>query len=344
MYERGSLGHGFFDRKYGRKNFPVNDHLISGLNGSLESFCDYGSNSVTYVAGFEVEKTSVMRRRLRLSLAGLHVVSLRCVIRCKYFYNSRNLHSLGSVDAVYISRSVWRPYAYHVAGVRIYEIFYECTSAGYKLRPVYLSSRLTDDLVFISERRSGFCLILTVSHLFLSEFNCEIVMLISCVTNEYARETILNFFLARIRIVLKKPCEQKRGSRGVVGRLDYACVYKRFLNYREILCVAEPVRRDDFASVDFTGHHEIGHHRNTVNEYGVTSAESFGVVRITNSEVSLGNEKVSETHGRIYIIITFYSVNNAFNLHVASSLSLKLLVHLSEGDTEQIFAVIRAAV
>ena len=100
--ERRAFRHGFFDCEDGRERLVLNFDEISCLACGLERLGNYSRDSVADMVHFLVQEPSVMRRRLRVALAGGHVCDIRAVVRRYDIYDSLDLLCFSSIYLVYI--------------------------------------------------------------------------------------------------------------------------------------------------------------------------------------------------------------------------------------------------
>ena len=65
--------------------------------------------------------------------------------------------------------------------------------------------------------------------------------------------------------------------------------------------IAKAVRSAYLAAFDLSCKYQVGENRSTVEEYGIASAESLGIVAVANSKIAIHKEHLAQPLCRVYI-------------------------------------------
>ena len=314
--KRSSGGHGFLDGEDGRQDFVFHLDLLHRFLCCFQGFGYDGGNTVADVADLHVEESSVMGTGLGVALAGLHVVGLGRVECREDFNDTLHLAGLCVIYALDVRTGVRASEHDHVAGIGGDVVLDECSLTCYKLRAVDLRGRFSDYVELGPEAGSYFRCVLAFFHLLTGKLDCKIVVLVAGVADEDSGQGILDFFPARVGIVLKKPCQQERRSRCVVGTLHKACVYHGLLDYGKVLRASQAVRRADLASVDLACKNQVCVDGSSVHKHGIASAEALAVVAVAYGKITVEKQHLAQPHAGIHVKASVLSVNDAVYPHL----------------------------
>ena len=320
-----------------------------------------------------VKQPSVMRRRLRIPLSGLHVIDIRAV-RCRDdVYNTRNLLRLGGVDRLDVSVSMRRSEDLHDAGIRRHVILDEYTVAAHQRRTVHLLGRFAYYVQMGPEGRCGLSGISAAVHALHRKLYSEIIMLIACVTDEDAGHGFLDRFPVRMRIIHDQPGEQEGSCRCVVCTADNTGIHHRLLDqsqagagllavqqqgtvnnrpsvfrrtafpeeiFRQVNAfgskhsqVTKSVRSHDLGILCRRSRDEAGVDRFTIHKNSVGTAESFKIVRITYTVISVLSKDFLKTLCRICFITSRDMIDRKIQFHTWSPPSPLSFSYISSSVT-----------
>ena len=320
-----------------------------------------------------VKQPSVMRRRLRIALSGLHVIDIRAV-RCRDdVYNARDLLRLSGVDRLDVSMSMRRSEDLHDAGIRRHVIFDEYTVAAHQRRTVHLLSRFAYNVQMRPEGRRRLCSVSAAVHALYGELYSQIIMLISCVTDEDAGHGFFDGFPVRVRIIHDQPGKEQGSRRCIICTADNTGIHHGLLDQsqartglfaiqkqgtvnnrpsffrrtafpKEIFGqvntfgskhsqVTKSVRSHDLRILSRRSRDEVGVDRFTIHKNRVGTAEPFKIIRITHTVVSVISKDFLKTPGRICFITSRDMIDRKIQFHTWSPPSPLSFSYISSSVT-----------
>ncbi len=316
--QRCAVRHRFLYGEDGRLHVVVDPDQVPGLLGDLPRLGDHRGYAVPHMPYLHIEKPAVMRRRLRFALSGLHVVDVRAVEGRDDADDAGKFLRLGGVDPVDVGAGVRRAEDDQAAGVRRHVVFDKGAFSGYELGAVDLSGGFSDTVKRRTEGRRDFALVGAGFDSLFRETDGEIVVLIAGVADKDPGQRVADLLPGRMGMLLEQPGEEQGRGRGVVGALHHAGVNHGLLHHGEMGGVRQPVRRADFASVRLEGEHQVCVHGDAVHQNGVAAAETFAVVAVADGKMTVGHQKLTELHGRLYVKTPAAAVEDALDRHVGS--------------------------
>ena len=246
------------------------------------------------MADLLVEEPAVVRARLGVGLARLHVVDIGAVLVGDDRLHPLDLQRLADIDLLDIGVGVGAAKDHHRVVAGLDPVLDEGGFTGDEDGAVDLALRLADVGEVVTEGGGDLALVGAGLHPFAGKLDRRIVLLIAAVADEEAAEDLLDLFSRRLGVMLEEPGEQEGGSRCVVGALHHPAVDHRLLYCVEVPAIAQTLGGPDRGPIGLDGERQVCIDGNIVEQDGVAPDKALAVIAVANTAVAELDEDRTE--------------------------------------------------
>ena len=313
--ERRALRHGLLDRVDRALRLILDLDKRGGLIGDLRRAGDDARDAVANMADLQIEEPTVVRGRLGVALAGLHIVRFRRIVGGENGGDAGQLLRLARVDGLDVSAGKGAAENMQAPCVLRHLVLHEDRLAGDQRRAVDLAAGLTDDLKVGTEGRRDLAAEFAEVAQLNGKLDGEVVMLIARVADKDASEYILDLFTGGVGLLLEKPCQDQRGGRRVVRALHDARGDHGLLHIVQLTPVQQALGSTDLRALSLIEENEVRILELAVKDNGIAAGEALGVVAVADAAVTGMVQDITKPCGGFGAKDDLFAVDSAFQFH-----------------------------